>query len=95
MAERPFAIRPPLRVHLEQAEIQPELDLLATVLRFEPAGDHLAWLVLPLVQEMRYIEIHERNMAVVARQVNVSAGEIRWGNPKLVIPGSFGHNTGA
>jgi hypothetical protein len=50
MAEGPFAIRATLRVHLEQAQIQPKLDLLAPVLRLEPAGDHLAGLVLPLLQ---------------------------------------------
>ena len=77
MAERPLAIRPALRVHLQQAQIEPKLDFLAPVLRFEPAGDHLARLVLPLVQEMRYVEIHEPNMAAGARQVNASAGEIR------------------
>ena len=76
MSERPLAIGAAFRVHLEQAQIQAKLDLLAPVLGLEPAGDHLAGLVLPLVQEIRYIEIHERNMAVTARQVNGSRNKL-------------------
>jgi hypothetical protein len=70
MAEGPFAIRPAFGVHLEQAQIQAELDLLAAVPGLKPAGDHLAGLVLPLVQEMRYIEIHKPNMEAAPWQVN-------------------------
>ena len=58
-------------------QVQPKLDFLLAVLRFEPAGNHLARLILPLVQEMRYIEIHESNMAACAGQVNASAREIQ------------------
>ena len=58
MAERPLAIGPPLHIHLQQAQIQPKLNPLTPVLRFEPARNHLTRLILPLVQEMRYIEIH-------------------------------------
>ena len=77
MAVGPLAVRPALRVHLQQAQIDAKLDFLAPVLGFEPAHNHLARLVVPLVQEMRYIEIHGPNMAVDTRQVNDSAGEIR------------------
>jgi hypothetical protein len=58
MAKGPLAIRPALDEHLEQAQIDAELDFLAPVLGFEPAHNHLPRLVIPLVQEMRYIEIH-------------------------------------
>jgi hypothetical protein len=61
---------------LQQAQIHAKLDFLAPVLGFEPAHDNLARLVVPLLQEIRYIEIHGPNMAADARQVNGSAGEI-------------------
>ncbi len=76
-AEGPLAIWPPLRVHLKQAQIQPKLDLLAPVLRFELTGDHLAGLIFPAAQEIRYVEIHRPNMAVAHRQVNASTEEIQ------------------
>ena len=76
MAEGPSAIRPALRIHLQQPQIDAKLDLLPPVLRFEPAHHNLTRLVIPLVQEMRYIEIHSRNMAAVSRQVNDSPAEI-------------------
>ena len=77
MAGRPLAIGPALRIHLQQAQIHAKLDLLAPVLGFEPAHDNLTRLVIPLVQEIRYVEIHERNMAADTRQVNDSPGEIQ------------------
>ena len=77
MAEGPSAIRPALRVHLQQPQIDAKLNLFPPVLRLEPAHYNLARLVIPLVQEMRYIEIHYRNMAADSRKVNDSAGETR------------------
>jgi hypothetical protein len=77
IAGGPLAIRPALCVHLQQAQIDAKLDFLAPVLCFETAHDNLTRLIVPLVQEIRYVEIHGPNMAADARQVNGSAGEIR------------------
>src|SRR5258706_13502602 len=74
MAKRTFAVRPSFGVHLEQTEIDAELDFFSPVLRFKSAHHHLARLVFPLRQQMRYIEIHVANMDAEFGQVNVRRG---------------------
>ena len=41
MTERPFAIRPPLGVHLQQTQIHSQLNFLSSVPSLEFANDHL------------------------------------------------------
>jgi hypothetical protein len=52
MAERAFAIGPALGVHLEDAEIDAELDFLDAVLARKFPDNHLAGLVIPLLEEV-------------------------------------------
>ena len=74
MAKRPFAIRPPLGIHLQKTQVHPELDFFFSVLGFKFADDHLPWLVFPMVKKARYIEVHEANMDGDECQVNALKG---------------------
>src|SRR6266446_6842560 len=73
MAEGSLAVRTTLSIHLQQTEIHPKLELLLAIFGFESADDHLSGLIIPLVQEVRYVEIHEANMDGGGRQVNGQA----------------------
>src|SRR5437879_11616299 len=73
MAEGPLAIRTALRIHLQQTEIHPKLELFLAIFGLESADDHLSGLIIPLVQEVRYVEIHDANMDGGGRQVNGQA----------------------
>ena len=75
VTERALAVRAALGVHLEQAQIHSELDLLFAILPFEPADDNLPWLVFPIVQQTRYVEIHGASMPGMTRQVNGRASQ--------------------
>jgi hypothetical protein len=70
MTHGPFAIRPAFGVHLQEPQIDPELDLLDPILGLEPAHHDLARLVFPVLQQARYVEIHNANMDGRLRQVN-------------------------
>src|SRR3954451_7730197 len=54
----PLAVRPPLSIHLQQTQINPQLDFFLAVFGFESPDDHLAGLVVPMLQQIRYIEVH-------------------------------------
>ncbi len=53
-----FAIGAPLGVHLEEAEIDTELNFVFAILAAEFANDHLPGLVIPLVEQGRNVETH-------------------------------------
>src|SRR5437764_9242377 len=74
MAEGSLAVRTPLCIHLQQTEIHPKLELFLAIFGFESADDHLTGLIIPLVQEVRYVEVHDANMDGGGRQVNGQAG---------------------
>src|SRR5439155_10559063 len=69
-AEGTFPIWPPRGVHLQQAEVNSQLDFLGAVLGFELSNGNLPRLVVPILQEVRDVEIHGRNMDAVFFQVN-------------------------
>ena len=73
MAEGPLAVGTPLRIHLQQTEIHPKLELFLAIFGFESADHHLSGLIIPLVQEVRYVEVHDANMDGGGRQVNGQA----------------------
>src|SRR6185312_14056227 len=68
--KRPLAVRPALGVHLQQPEIDPQLDFLFPILPFEFPDDDLARLVRPMFEDRRDIKIHEANMTAKCWQVN-------------------------
>ncbi len=70
MAEGPLAVRTTLSIHLQQTEIHPKLELFLAIFGFESADDHLSGLIIPLVQEVRYVEVHDANMDGGGQQVN-------------------------
>ena len=51
-ARGPFAVGPPLGVHLQDAQVHPELDFFHAVLADKFPHHHLARLVIPLVQQV-------------------------------------------
>src|SRR5438552_3084560 len=57
-AEWALAVGPARRVHLEQAEVHAQLNSFAAVFNFELADGDLPRLVIPLLQEVRDVEIH-------------------------------------
>ena len=73
MAEGSLAIRPPIRIHLQQAQIHSKLDLFLAVPGSEFPDDNLSRLVFPLGQEIRYVKIHAANMAGMGGQVNYAS----------------------
>src|SRR5216117_3193078 len=74
-AERAFAVRPTGGVHLEQAEVHSQLDLLGAILGFEFSNGNLPRLVVPVLQEVRDVEIHGGNMDAVFFQVNARSDQ--------------------
>ena len=69
-AKRPFAVRPPFGVHLQQPKINPQLNLFHAVLALKFPDDNLPGLIIPLIQQGRNIETHVINMDAAGRQVN-------------------------
>src|SRR5207244_1802480 len=69
-AEGTFPVGPPRDVHLQQAEVNPQLNSLGAVLGFEFSNGNLPRLVVPILQEVRDVEVHGRNMDAVFFQVN-------------------------
>ena len=55
---RVLAVRAALGVHLEEAEIDAELNFVFAVLAAELANDHLPGLVIPLVEQGRDVKTH-------------------------------------
>src|SRR5208282_617195 len=91
VAKRPFAVGPPVGVHLQEPKIHAKLDLVPAVLAFEPSDHHLPRLVLPPLQDPRYIEIHNFSMEAVFAQVKQlpSATPARLGDrdiPNWIFP---------
>ena len=74
MPKRAFAIRPAFGVHLQKAQVHPELNFFFSVLCFKFADDHLSRLVFPMVKKARYVEVHEANMDGDECQVNALKG---------------------
>jgi hypothetical protein len=70
MPKRLLAIGPAFRIHLQEAEINTQLNLLSAILGLEPPDDHLARLVFPILQQSRNVEVHAANMIVCPQQVN-------------------------
>ena len=62
VAERLLSIGPAQRVHLQKPEVQPELDLFLAVFADKFPHDHLAGLVIPVIQQMRNVEVHGKSM---------------------------------
>jgi hypothetical protein len=62
MAERAFAVRTALSVHLEQAQVHAQLDFIHSFLAGESPHHHLPGLVIPLIEQVRNIEIHALNI---------------------------------
>src|SRR4030095_7981178 len=58
IAHGAFPVRPALGIHLQQAEIHTQLDLLVPVLTLKPADNHLAWLVFPGFKQSRDVIVH-------------------------------------
>ena len=71
--EGPFAVRPPLGVHLQQSQVHPELDFFQSIFAAEFADDNLPWLIIPLIQQGGNIKTHNQNMDALRSQVNASA----------------------
>src|SRR5882724_8417746 len=78
MSERPLAIGTPLGIHLQQTQVHPELDLVLPIFGFEPADHDLSGRIIPLVQQMCYVEVHAR--------IWMAAGD------KSTAPGAHGHS---
>lgn len=70
MTERLFAVGPSLGIHLKHSKIDTELDLLDTITALEFSNNDLTWFVVPMLQEMRNVEVHGANMAARFLQVN-------------------------
>jgi hypothetical protein len=75
VAHGPFAIGSPGGIHLQEAEVNSKLDFLLSVFAGKPADYDLPRLVLPAVEEVRYVEIHEANMAGRKGQVNAGTNK--------------------
>jgi hypothetical protein len=58
VAERAFAVGPAFRRHLEQTQIDTELDFLRVILPFESANRHFSRAVIPLVEKLRDVKAH-------------------------------------
>ena len=52
MAHRAFAVRPALGVHLQDAEIDTQLDFLDAILSYEFPDHHLPGTILPLIEQV-------------------------------------------
>lgn len=77
----------PEGVHLEDAEVDPELDLLA-VLALETARDDLAGLVLPVLQHRGEVERHRAvNMGTTRGTVNAATSDHAGDRPRRGCPG--------
>src|SRR5438067_5820140 len=68
MTKGTLAIRTPVGIHLEQSQVHPQLDFFDSILADKPPHDDLARLVLPLVEDVRNIEIHYANINPSGRQ---------------------------
>ena len=55
-----LAIRPALHIHLEQSEIDTQLNFFLTVAARKTAHDNLARLIIPILEEVRDVEVHRR-----------------------------------
>lgn len=80
ISERALPVGPPFGIHLQQAQIHSELNFFLPIFGFKPADDHFPWLIIPLRQKMRYIEIHAPNMYAINMQVNAVA----WPSPSAL-----------
>ena len=58
VSERFFAIRATESIHLEQTEVNAKLNFFLTVFAFEAPNNYLPCLVFPVVEQVRYIEVH-------------------------------------
>src|SRR4051794_647676 len=70
MAHGPFSIGPALSIHLQNTEIDAQLDFLLPILADKLSYHHLPWPIFPSVQQMRDIEVHCGNMTPRLEQVN-------------------------
>ena len=75
MAKRPLAVGSPFRVHLENTQIDAKLNFLLPILAHESPNYNLARLVIPLLEQVRDVEIHVTNMNRTPLQVNVRGRE--------------------
>lgn len=78
VAEGGFAIGPAEGVHLEEAEVDAELDFFLSVLPLEPPDDNLPCLVLPGIQHIGDVERHGQIM-VQPPEVRQPAERAIWG----------------
>src|SRR5438309_1842295 len=69
-----LAIWTALGVHLKQAEIDAQLDFFGTILAGEFSNHHLAWLIIPVLEEVRNIKIHVAN--IMLRHTKSTKGEL-------------------
>src|SRR6478736_3106330 len=60
MTKRALAVGPAIGIHLKQPQIDTKLDFIGTVFGFKSANHNLAGLIIPLLQEVRNIEVHAR-----------------------------------
>lgn len=72
-AKGAFAIRPAFGIHLQETEIDAQLDFFLAILAHEFSDDNLPWLIIPLIQQGRYIETHCHTMDFNSLQVNALA----------------------
>src|SRR6185437_11365265 len=70
MAEGTLAIGPAFGVHLQQAEIDTQLDFFLAVLALEFPDNNLSGFVRPVLEQWRNVEVHGANMNAKWRQVN-------------------------
>jgi nicotinate-nucleotide pyrophosphorylase (carboxylating) len=73
--QRAFAVGPALGVHLEQAQIDAQLHFLMPVASCETAHHNLAGLIIPILEELRDVEIH-RGGVWRARQASQRASRV-------------------
>ena len=58
MSHRAFSVRASLGIHLEQTQIDAQLNFLLAIASRESADDDLARLIIPILEERRDIEVH-------------------------------------
>src|SRR6185503_3755146 len=77
MSQWALAIGPTVSVHLQQAEIDAQLDFVHAVFAGEPPHHDLAGLIIPVFEQGRDVEVHSaRSMVSAPSQVNGAQREV-------------------
>ena len=77
VAHGAFAVGPALRVHLEQSQIDAELNFFLAIAPLEAADDNLAGLIVPAFEERCDVEIHRCKYGRRVLQVNAVPEKVR------------------